>query len=74
MMYFVVEITTVNGQTAKSLWDQATLDAAKAQYHQILASAYSNPNLTYALCMIINEKGFCEVMERIGGEEPVEEE
>ena len=72
-MYFVLEITTVNGQTAKAVWEHETLDAAKSQFHSIMAAAYANTNLTYALCMIINDKGFSEVMDRIGGTEPVEE-
>ena len=73
-MYFVLEITTVNGQTAKAVWEHETLDAAKAQFHSGLASAYANPNLTYALYMIINDLGFCEVMDRIGGTEPEPDE
>ena len=74
MKYFLVEVTTVNGQTAKAIWEHETLAAAKSQYHSGLASAYANPDLSYALYMIINEKGFSETMECIGGEEPVEED
>lgn len=70
MKYFLVEITTVNGTTAKALWEHETLGAAKSQYHSGLASAYANPNLSYALYMVLNEKGFSEVMETIGTEEP----
>ena len=62
--YFVLEITTIDGATAKAIWEQTTLDAAKMQFHQIMAAAYANENCTYALCMIINDAGFCEVMER----------
>jgi hypothetical protein len=65
MKYYVLEITTVNGTTAKALWEHSTLEAAKAQYHQILASAYANTNLTYALVQIIDDRGFCQVTERI---------
>lgn len=72
--YFVIEITTVNGSTAKAVWEQPTLDGAKMQFHQIMASAYANDNCTYALCEIINDRGFCEVMERKPTyTEPVEE-
>lgn len=70
MKYFLVEITTVNGATAKALWEHETLAAAKSQYHSGLASAYANPDLSYALYMVLNEKGFSEVMETIGTEEP----
>lgn len=65
MKYYVSEITTVNGTTAKALWEHSTIEAAKAQYHQILASAYANGNLTYALVQIINDRGFCQATERI---------
>lgn len=64
MRYFVLEISTANGATAKYVTEKATLDEAKMLFHQIMASAYANDNVTYALCMIINDKGFSEVMER----------
>ena len=73
-MYFVLEITTVNGQTAKAVWEHETHDAAKSHFYQIMAAAYANTNLTYALCMIINDRGFSEIMDRIGAEEPEPEE
>lgn len=65
MKYYVSEITTVNGTEAKAIWDHNTIESAKAQYHQILASAYINDNLTYALVQIIDDRGFCQVTERI---------
>ena len=65
MKYFVLEITTVNGTTAKAIWEHSTLEAAKAQYHQILASAYANENLTYALVQVIDDRGFCRISDRI---------
>ena len=64
-MYYVLEITTVNGATAKAVTEKATIDEAKMLFHQIMASAYASNKVSYALCMIINDKGFCEVMERI---------
>lgn len=65
MKYYVLEITTVNGATTKGVWEQDTIENAKMQFHQILASAYANPNLTYALVQIIDDRGFCRVTERI---------
>ena len=65
MTYFVDEIVTVDGATAKQITEKATLDEAKALYHQILASVYANEKATYALVMIVNDLGFCEVMERV---------
>lgn len=67
--FYVVEVTTVSGQTAQALWAHDTIESAKSQYHQILASAYANSNLSYALVMLINDHGFTEVMETIGTEE-----
>lgn len=65
MKYYVLEITTVNGSTAKGVWEFENIEDAKMQFHQILASAYANPNLTYALVQIIDDRGFCLVTERI---------
>ena len=65
MNYYVTEITTVNGTTSKAIWDRDTLPEAKGLYHQILASAYANDNLTYALVQITDDRGFCQVTERI---------
>lgn len=70
MTYYILEVTTVNETTAKALWEQSTLDAAKAQFHQIMANAHANPDCTYALAMIVDDRGFCQVMDR----KPVYEE
>ena len=67
--FYVVEVTTVSGQTAKALWEHDTIESAKSHYHQILASAYANENLSYALVMLLNDHGFSEAMETIGIEE-----
>ena len=65
MRYFVIEIETTESGTAKQITEKATLDEAKGLFHQILASVYANNNITYALVMIVNNLGFCEVMERV---------
>ena len=62
--YFVLEITTVNGETAKAVWEKDSIDEAKALFHQIMAAAYTNENCTYALCQIIDDRGFCQISER----------
>ena len=72
MKYFVMEIVTADGATAKQITEKATLDEAKALYHQILASVYANDKVTYALVMIVNDLGFCEVMERVPTAQPEE--
>lgn len=61
--YFVLEIATVDGITAKQITEKATLDEAKMLYHQILASAYANDKVSYALVQIIEDRGFCVVSE-----------
>ena len=72
MRYFVMEIVTADGATAKQITEKGTLDEAKALYHQVLASVYANNKVTYALVMIINDKGFSEVMERVPTATPEE--
>jgi len=61
--YFVLEITTADGATAKAVHEKATMDEARMLFHQILASAYANDKVTYALVQIISDKGFCVVSE-----------
>jgi len=72
MKYFVIEIETTADGTAKQITEKATIDEAKALYHQILASVYANKDITYALVMIVNDLGFCEVMERVPTAQPEE--
>lgn len=72
MKYFVIEIETTEGGTAKQITEKASLDAAKGLFHQILASVYANSAITYALVMIVNDLGFCEVMERVPTAAPEE--
>jgi len=72
MKYFVIEIETTAEGTAKQITDKATLDEAKGLFHQILASVYANNKITYALVMIVNDLGFCEVMERVPTAQPEE--
>ena len=72
MRFFVLEIETTASGTAKQITEKATRDEAKGLYHQILASVYANKEITYALVMIVNDLGFCEVMERVPTAEPEE--
>ena len=68
--YFVTEVETTSQGTAKQITEKATLEEAKGLYHQVLASVYANDKVTYALVMIVNDLGFCEVMERVPTAEP----
>jgi hypothetical protein len=61
--YFVTEITTTADGTAKAITEKNSVDEARMLFHQILASAYANPAVTYALVYIMNEQGFCQAME-----------
>lgn len=72
MRYFVIEIETTSSGTAKQVTEKATIDEAKALFHQILASVYANSEITYALVMIVNDLGYCEIMERVPTAQPEE--
>lgn len=72
MKYFVMEIETTADGTAKQITEKATIDEARGLFHQILASVYANNKITYALVMIVNDLGFCEVMERVPTPQPEE--
>lgn len=72
MRYFVIEIETTDSGTAKQITEKATIDEARGLFHQILASVYANNKITYALVMIVNDLGFCEVMERVPTPQPEE--
>ncbi|MBO7667766.1 MAG: hypothetical protein J6T26_04820 [Firmicutes bacterium] len=66
-MFYVIEITIVSGTAAKAVWDKESLEAAKMQFHQTLASAMANPNVSSCLCMVIDGRGAvinCEYWER----------
>ena len=62
--YFVIEITTTETGTATNITEKATIEDAKMLYHQILAAVYANKNVTFAICMVINDKLGFEEMER----------
>lgn len=57
MRYFVTQIVTANNATAIATHERESIRDAKMEYYQILASAYANPNVTYALVYIDNEFG-----------------
>lgn len=63
--YFVIEISTTDAGTATQITEKATIEDAKMLYHQILASIYANKNVTFAICMVINDKLGFEAMERL---------
>lgn len=57
MKYYVFETEKVSGSQAFLVTPKDKYEEACMLYHQILASAYANQNLTYALVMIIDEQG-----------------
>lgn len=72
MKYYVIQITTNSVGTATMITEKTSIDEAKMLYHQILASVYADKDVSYALVMIVNDLGFCEVMERVPTAEPEE--
>lgn len=57
MKYFITEITTTEAGTAKAVTEKDTFDEARMVFHQVMASAFANPAVTYALCEIVGEDG-----------------
>lgn len=74
MKYYVFETETVNEQQAFLVTPKGTYEEACGLFHQILASAYSNSNLTYALVMIITRQGSIMKSETINKQEETTEE
>lgn len=62
-MMLVLQKTVVNDVSTESVTEYADWYQAKANYHSILASAYTTEGLTYALVMIINESGNVDIQE-----------
>jgi len=56
-MYFVVNVTTANGQTAKECFDFPTIELARANHHYFLTSSYSNSGLDYFMSVIMDVDG-----------------
>lgn len=56
-MYFICEATTVDGVTAKAMYEEGNAESAKSRYHGFLASCYANQNLTYFMGMYCDESG-----------------
>lgn len=62
-MFCVIEIITVSGTPAKAIWDKDSLDSAKMQFHQTVASAIANVNASSCLCMVIDGRGAVQCYE-----------
>ena len=56
-MYFLVEITSTADQTAKAIWEKASIDEATMALFQGMASAIANIAVQTAMFMVINLKG-----------------
>lgn len=63
-----VAVTPINAETEEQAQRQALM-----LYHQILASAYANPEVTAILCKIWNEVGAPYKDEYFGTPTPLEE-
>lgn len=64
-MFYVFETETVKGQQAIATTKKESREEAKMLFHQILASAYANENLTDALVIILDENGMPVAQEKI---------
>lgn len=57
-LYFMVEITTKkSGEVVKALWDYPDLDTAVMNFHNSIASAMANAEVSSFLRMVIDESG-----------------
>lgn len=63
--YNVTETTIINGQRADATWPFGDLKSAKSRFHSIMASAYANQNVEYALSVIIDDRGYVVERDRI---------
>lgn len=56
-MYFLVEITTTESQTAKAIWEKSSIDEAMMALFQGMASAIANISVQSAMFMVIDKTG-----------------
>lgn len=57
-MYFTVQITRKNNETAKAIFSFDTLKEANANHFYFLASAYADKDNDYILGLVIDENGY----------------
>lgn len=57
MKWYVHQIATTAEGTATAITEYLNLDLARMAFHQIMASAYANQNVYYALCMMTDQFG-----------------
>lgn len=77
MKYFVIEVSSTDYETyAKGISEKDNIEDARMLFHQIMASAYANPDVLYAMCIIYNDRGGNELIEikRKEKEKPEENE
>lgn len=70
-MYYFIEISNVTNGTAKAITEKPGLQEAEMQFHQTLASAMANPDVSSCMVMIIDSRGAVqryEYRERPAGE------
>ena len=57
MLYYVFETSITNGQQANMITVKNDRIEALMLFHQIRASAYANPNVSYSLTMVLDYWG-----------------
>ena len=56
-MYFLIEITRTQSETAKAIWEKGSIDEAMMALFQGMASAIANINVQSAMFMVIDKTG-----------------
>lgn len=56
-MYFLIEITSTQAETAKAIWEKNSVDEAMMALFQGMASAIANINVQSAMFMVIDKTG-----------------
>lgn len=63
--YKVTETTIISGQSVDAIWHFDDIEGAKSRFHSIMASAYANSDVEYALSVIIDDRGYVVERDRI---------
>lgn len=56
-MFYVIQISTTTEGVAKAITEQSTKDLATMEFHQVLASAMANANVSECVCMVVTSTG-----------------
>lgn len=74
MEYYVFEAMKTSEGTATAHRTYADIDEAFMNFHQVMASAYANPNVTGGECVILNDHCGVEMSAPVRRTQPEGEE